>query len=336
MSDAAAKRQHGRYYTIRNPFSHAAFLAWAARAGLPDAALIEPFAGSNNIVRMLEDLGLVGRSVSYDIHPAAPDVLRRDVFQSYPSHDGVVVTNPPYMARNSARRRGFDFPETAFSDLYLYSLDLMLRHHAFVAAIIPAAFGTQAHFRDRLSHLITLPFNDIFGDTDHPVALALFEPDSVGASVWHWDTFLGSEAFIRNAIPELAELVDIRFNDPRGLVGLRAVDGTKHESIRFCRGEEIAPDRIKVSSRSVSRLTIEGLRPQDIDTFIHLANEELRAIRRMTRDVILTPFKGLRQDGAFRRRLDFRTARIIATLAMQKGLTQDVSTDLPLPDVRSA
>jgi hypothetical protein len=39
-------------------------------------------------------------------------------------------------------------------------------------------------------------------------------------------------------------------------------------------------------------------------------------MRADTHDVVLTPFKGIRKDGAFRRRLDFRIARAILSQAL--------------------
>jgi hypothetical protein len=317
-STSVSKRQHGQYFTLRNPFNHPEFDAWARRAGLPEETLIEPFAGANNIVRMLQDKDLCRCFVSYDIEPAADEVVRRDVFKSYPEDKGVVVTNPPYMAKNSAKRRGLSFPDTAFADLYLYSLDLMLQNTDYVAAIVPAAIGTTRHFRDRLTHVISLPFSDMFGDTDHPVCLALFEPKSDVVKFWSWTTYLGSEDAIRSAIPDLPSPVRVVFNDPQGILGLRAVDGTSGPSIRFCRGEEIASSEIKHSSRSITRMSVDGLDEANLDAVISHANSHLEKIRNITMDVTLTPFKGIRKDGSFRRRLDFKTAKIILSIVMRE------------------
>lgn len=311
------KRQNGQYFTLRNPFSHPAFAAWAARAGLPAATVIEPFAGANNIIRMLNEMKLCTAFRAFDIEPAHADVEQRDVFACYPGVAGVVVTNPPYIAKNSAKRRGLPYPATDYADLYLFSLDLMLKNTGYVAAIIPAAFGTLSLFRDRLTHIIALPFSDMFGDTDHPVCLALFEPQTNGAVAWSWTEELGPEKLIRSEIPQLPRQVKVRFNDPDGILGLMAVDGTIGPSIAFCRGEKIPAEEIKHSSRSISRLTVEGVDEANLDQVIEIANAQLARIRKITRDVTLTPFKGLRKDGDFRRRLDFKTAKIVLSLAMQ-------------------
>lgn len=315
-----SKRLLGQYYTQRSVFEHPVFLDWAARAGLPGRALIEPFAGAGNIIEMLREVGLVGTEVlAFDIAPAAPYVQMRDCFSDYPEVDGVVVTNPPYMARNSAGRRGLPFPATSFADLYLHALDLMLRHHGYVAAIVPAAFGTTMHFRARLTHFIALPFNDMFGDTSHPVCLALFEPESPGAAAWCWTKYLGGEEEIRAVLPHLPKPVRVRFNDPKGLVGLLAADGPQVASIRFVPGAEIPAAEIKHSSRFRTRLTIEGVAPDNVDAVISEANRQIDQVRQITHDAILTPFRGVRADGAFRRRLDFRTARLILSIALSRA-----------------
>lgn len=315
----ATKRQNGQYFTTRSPFAHPEFHRWAARAGLPAETLIEPFAGENTITRMLEAEGLCRTFAAYDIEPASDDVAQRDVFADYPTDTGVAVTNPPYIARNSAKRRGLPYPDTEFPDLYLHALDVMLAHHRYVAAIIPAAFGTRRDFRDRVAHIIALPFTDMFGDTEHPVCLSLFEPETEGTKFWSWTTELGFETAIHATIPQLSKPARVVFNDPEGLLGLRAVDGTNGPSIRFCKGADIPASEIKHSSRSISRITAEGIHEENLEKIIEAANTQLDTIRNITQDVTLTPFKGVRKDGAFRRRLDFRSAKIIISLAIEKA-----------------
>jgi hypothetical protein len=285
---------------------------------LPGATLIEPFAGSGSIVSMLKCEGLASDVAAFDLCPAADWIEARDCFANYPTTPGVVVTNPPYIARNSARRRGLSFPQTSFADAYLHALDLMLNASPYVAAIIPAAFGTTTYFRDRMTHIVELPFDDMFVDTDHPVSLAMFEPVSHGAMVWSWERCLGSERSLWRAIPALPARAKIRFNVPSGLIGLRAVDATLGPTISFVRGEAIAHGQVKKSSRSVTRLDVSGVTRGNRDEFIDIVNRRLERIRAMTSDAVLTPFKGLRRDGSFRRRLDYRTARIVLSMALDE------------------
>ena len=46
------------------------------------------------------------------------------------------------------------------------------------------------------------------------------------------------------------------------------------------------------------------------------ANQLLETYRTQTHDVLMTSFKGLRQDGKYRRRLDYATARALLDLAL--------------------
>ena len=320
MTSSQRKRLDCRYYTTRSPFSHSEFHAWAKRAVLPDKAMADPSAGAGDLIDMIREKGLVGEVHAFDISPAAPFVEERDSFADYPDVAGVAVTNPPYMARNSARRRKLPFPETQFQDLYLHSLDLMLANSEYVAAIIPAAFGTLNLFRDRLTNLIDLPFRNMFEDTHHPVCLCLFESTTPGATFWSWERCLGAEDRLRSALPCLPDLprpAQVVFNVPDGLLGLRAVDTTAGPTIEFVRGSDIDPELIKISSRSVTRLDMDGVTPEKLELVIERANVCLERIRRVTADIILTPFMGVRQNGAFRRRLNFRTARVVLTMACE-------------------
>jgi len=179
-ADAGRKRAEGRYYTIHNPFDHPAFRAWAADAGLPGAVVLEPFAGAGHLLRALETVGLGGPAAAYDLAPGGPGIGQRNTLADFlAGHDAVVT--PPYLARNSAARRGLLFPETLHPDLYLHCLDLCLRHARFVAAIVPDSFLQAGRLQDRCQGVVSLPV-PMFGDTERPVCLALFGPDPAPAS----------------------------------------------------------------------------------------------------------------------------------------------------------
>jgi hypothetical protein len=98
----------------------------------------------------------------------------------------------------------------------------------------------------------------------------------------------------------------IKFNDPHGALGLMAIDNTITASIRFCFGDDIASEKIKYSSRSVTRIKTDK---EVSKQWIQMLNERLNEFRHQTHDVFLTPFKGVRRDGKMRRRLDFDLAR---------------------------
>ena len=307
-SPERARRQAGRFYTTANPFRHPAFLDWAGAAGLPEARIVEPFAGSNRLVRFLEGMDLCRDFRAYDLEPADSRVRRRDTLDSFPTGFPVCVTNPPWLARNSATFRGLDFPDCDYPDLYLHCLDRCLRHCRFVAALVPESFlrvGVRfGAFRPRLRGFVSLTAR-LFAETGHPTGLALFGPDrAADAVVWMDDRRLGSLRTLERLRPEpRPEGPQMRFNDPAGRLGLHALDDTRGPSIRFCEGRELDGYRVKPTGRHLTRIALEG------DLRIHAWNEYLRDFRERTQDVLLTSSKGLRRDGRYRRRLDWRLAR---------------------------
>lgn len=290
-------RSLGQYYTVGNPFKHPAFLEW-----LQDDLILEPFAGSKNIVHLVNQ----GRWDCYDIDPKAEGVLQRDTLANFPKGYRTVVTNPPYLAKNSATRRGLPYPSTEYNDLYKYALSLMLKHCERVAVIIPLSFLTCKELKDRLSTLIILNYK-MFDDTEVPVCLALFTKEQSDLVLYR-----GLEKLEVTPFDFKSCKVDMTFNSEKGQLGLYAIDNQKEASIRFCKGEGI---QVKKSSRSITRIYSSEFK--DLDTLIEKCNRTLNEYRRMTQDTGLTPFKGLRQDGRYRYRLDYKQARKIIEHALR-------------------
>ena len=52
------KRELGQYFTTYNPFQNYGFLNWAKECNLSKTTILEPFAGSNNLINMLQNMGL--------------------------------------------------------------------------------------------------------------------------------------------------------------------------------------------------------------------------------------------------------------------------------------
>lgn len=300
------KRANGRYYTAGNPFGHPAFLAWAEPARLRYSTVLEPFAGANSLIERLREMGLCKAFASFDIAPAHPDVQRRDTLADFPAGYDVCVTNPPWLARNSATSRGLAFPDTRHDDLYKVALETALARCPFVAALVPESFIRAGLFHDRLFAFISLTA-DMFADTGHPVGLALFD-DSIGhpdrIQVWSGEDYVGDMAQLTSRRPSpLPDGAEVRFNDPFGNVGLIAVDNTTEASIRFCDGRELAGYAVKPSGRAITRMFVDGA--------VRIAewNDALAAFRVETHDVLMTCFKGIRKDGMYRRRCDWALAR---------------------------
>lgn len=298
------KRQNGQFYTTANPFRHRAFRAWADAAGLPDASILEPFAGSNRLIGFLEQMDLCRDSRSFDIEPAASRVRRRDTIRSFPTGYEVCVTNPPWLARNSAAFRGLPFPNCRYDDLYKLCLEKCLLNCPWVAALIPESFIRAGLFRARLRTFISLTAR-MFEDTGHPVGLALFGPDwTADAAVWSGTRRIGSLSELERLRPlPTADGPRIRFNDAAGNVGLIALDNTQTASIRFCDVQELSNYRVKTTGRHITKITVHGaIRINDW-------NDYLCNFRERTHDVLMTCYKGIRKDGRYRRRLDWQLAR---------------------------
>ena len=304
MTDSG-KRTNGQFFTTANPFDCHPFLAWSRRAGLPQETILEPFAGENSIIRHLKSIDKARKWVSFDIDPKADGVVRRDTIASFPTGYNVCITNPPWLAKNSATFRGLQFPDTQFDDLYKLALTKCLENCAYVAALVPESFIRADLHQERLHSFVSLT-QSMFSDTRHPVGLALFEPHSVKDVIIYSGKFrVGTLADIQKRRPPPVSAPEIRFNEPDGNLGLIALDNTKEASIRFCDVQELKDYRVSDKCRHITKLFV----PWKVS--IDACNVVISAFREATKDVLLTCYRGIRKDGMYRRRLDWDIARDI-------------------------
>lgn len=338
------KREKGQYFTVENPFILKPFKEWFnSIEEKKKEILLEPFAGANNIVVLLSNAGIKNKKwVCLDIEPVNDKrnssgfiVENWDTLRSYPKNYNVVITNPPYLAKNSAKRRGIDFPNTKHDDIYKEALEIMLNGSEYVAAIIPESFVTQKIFHNRLESVISLTC-EMFNDTEVPVCLALFVPENKKSVVDDFDIYdleekIGSYVEINKKTEFLLELKNeknkkkiIKFNDKNGVVGFFAVDNHATESIKFVDGDFVVSSKIKISSRNVTKISIEGINKQNKNLFIEKANELIKTYRKESGDVLMTSFKGLRKDGKYRRRMDFNQARKIIEKTLEDFFTGEI------------
>ena len=318
------KRANGRYYTRGNPFRLKPFQRWAKTSDLEHQVALEPFAGAKDIPELVDAAGLYCRAWAFfDIAPGTEGVVRRDTLADFPSGFTHCITNPPWLARNSATRRGLPFPEAIrYDDLYKYALERCLGQCEWVAAIIPEAFIRSGLFHERLSDFVSLvpptrcetateagggaDTGSMFADTEHPVGLALFGPEATpDIQVWRNNQFLGRLSELRRYLPIPSTNRHIVFNDPNGNLGLIAIDNAISASIRFCPPAELGDYPIRSQGRAITRIGV----PWAVD--IEILNARLARLRAETHDVFLTAFKGVRRDGYYRRRLDWGLTRAI-------------------------
>ena len=298
------KRQRGQFFTESNPFDHPAFMSWARDARLRRKCILEPFAGANSLIRHLEEMKLCRSSVSYDIEPADERVQFRDTLAWFPEGFSVCVTNPPWLARNSATARRLPFPECEYDDLYKLAVAKCLENCDHVTVLVPESFINSGLFRNRLISFVSMT-SRLFPETGHPVGLAMFGPgQTADIDVWRGKFRIGLLSHLEGLRPRpRPNGPAIRFNVPDGNVGLIALDGVHGPSIRFCDVDELADYEVKHSGRHITKIQVDG----GID--IAGWNDVLDRYRKVTQDVLLTSYKGIRKDGMYRRRLDWPTAR---------------------------
>ena len=176
----------------------------------------------------------------------------------------------------------------------------------------------HACFGPRLTSFVLLHTPDMFLDTAHPVGLALFTPQGApDVDIYYDAEKIGSYATLAQHLPPPATGPKISFNRPDGNLGFVAFDSTRARTIRFCAPQTLGAYEIKGSSRFITKLAVDGAVTA---AKIAQLNKALEAFRTQTQDFFLTPFKGLRRDGRYRRRMDFALAK--AFVAQQFGLAR--------------
>jgi hypothetical protein len=164
------KRVKGQYFTLHSPFKHEAFIKWAEQFDINEN-ILEPYAGANNLIWMLQEIGLAPTYTSFDIDPQEESVKYHDTISDFPTGYKVCVTNPPYLAKNSAKRRNIAIPNLGeYDNLWKLATALCLKNTEYVAAIIPESFITSGLFHERLQSVISIT-NKMFDDTGQSVLL---------------------------------------------------------------------------------------------------------------------------------------------------------------------
>lgn len=297
------KRTNGRYYTTVNPFNLKPFKIWARKIKMDTHRILEPFAGANNVIKMLKLENDIEFS-SFDINPQDSNVKKRDTIKNFPLGYKTCITNPPWLASYSAKRKGLDYPDIKHDNIYKHCLEIALKNCENVCFIIPATYLRTALFRDRLDSVIFIN-NNLFMETENPVCIALFTKNSKESKIYYDDVYVGTLEQLESFLPKPRKDLKIKFNSKKGNLGLVCIDNHREPSIRFCNGNEISRD-VKHSDRLITRIDCDV---KDIDKTVKILNKQLDEIRKNTHDVFLAPFKGLRKDGHYRRRIDYDLVR---------------------------
>lgn len=280
----------------------------------------DPFAGEGDLLKAALENTNLSSIYGLDIDSSLSWKINDSLLNIPHIENAIIITNPPYIAKQSASRKGIDlskyFLSSKYDDLYLIALDKMLLAQKKVVAIIPESFINSNYSQKEKLSSITILEENPFDDTDNPVCVACF--DSCYKSynkikIYKNDFLINNYQNILDFDLAPSNKIKITFNSPEGWLGLHAVDNTDDKTfIKFDFKENIKYDwkKIKISSRHFSLISID-IPIEKRKLFITKCNEILNSIREKTADIILTPFKGNTKRGIRRRRLDFRLARAI-------------------------
>ena len=293
--------------------------------------VLDPFAGDGHLLEAIKSDDRLGKLVSkasgFDIQGQIWPV--NDSLLQIPNPKAaLILTNPPYLANHSAKRKGVDslvkkyFEKSGQDNLYKVALQNSLDCATNVVAIIPETFLLSSFPKDRLELAVVIQ-DELFGDTEAPALVACFGKGA-GTST---KIFIG-----QTPIGDLGQILELRkpakaskqkivFNEPKGRIGLRAVDGSDGKSpiaFMMARDFDYPKESVVVSSRLMTYLEMPMVKNSDIPQLVVRANEALNRIRRASGDLVLAPFKGNDKKGKRRRRLDYSLARVILNQASQK------------------
>ncbi|MGD9157229.1 MAG: hypothetical protein PVG39_02370 [Desulfobacteraceae bacterium] len=288
--------------------------------------LVDPYAGEGDLLNALS--GHFKSYIGYDIDPSMGWSIN-DGLVDVPRHDSaIVVTNPPYLAKNSATRNNFESykyfeDNTMYEDLYQIALCKVLDIYKKAVFIIPETYFQANIFRSYLD-LYTVIEDNPFVDTDCPVCVAAFTVNNDffklagnNFKIYKNAKFLFDSNTLEDIMLNLntnwcSPRYPLVFNDVDGNLGLRGIDGIgSMDKIKFCKPEELDYnlDGVGETSRSITVINVKNV---DVnEEFISRANYLLNKLRKETHDIIFSPFKNNNKLGHRRRRLDFRLARKI-------------------------
>jgi hypothetical protein len=289
--------------------------------------LLDPFAGDGHLLDAIKTDSVLGAQVKqatgFDIQ--GDTFPFNDSLVAIPNPQrAVIVTNPPYLANHSAKRKGVDqlvakyFVGSSQKNLYRIALYKALESADYVVAIIPETFLLSTFPKHRLELAVVIQ-DSLFGDTDAPALVACFTKESCAdAHIFTGNQSIGNLSEILALRDSIAPKQKIVFNEPTGRIGLRAVDGSDGKSpIAFVAAVDfIYPaESVAVSSRLMTYLDLPEFSDAEISKLIAEANAVLSQIREASSDLVLAPFKGNDKNGRRRRRLDYALARRILNIA---------------------
>ena len=321
------KVELGQFFTEKDLWLKPHILDFIQNSGC--TIIYDPFAGQGDLLKAMKIQGFhktVGLDIDIHLNWEINDSL-----VTIPTIDNaIIVTNPPYLAKQSAARKKIDikkyFNGSTYDDLYLIALERMLEAQRYVVAIIPESFINSTFNKKGLLHSITILEENPFNDTENPVCVVCF--DGIEKPLKQIKVFKNNDL-----VSHFKEIMDVRifptknlkmtFNTLNGWLALRAVDSTDDKlKIHFAFKKDIPYNwekGIKTTSRHMTLIDIK-INEENQKEFISTANKILEDIRLRSQSILLTPFMGNTKKGERRRRLDYNLARAILEKAYEKAI----------------
>ena len=327
----ASKVSLGSFYTTQSGWLTPEVIKFLEKALKESKGfLLDPFAGNGHLLAAVGKnktlRNKVVKASGFDIQGATWPI--NDSLLEIPNEErAVIVTNPPYLANHSAKRKGVSslvakyFEHSTQKNLYMIALETCLASADYVVAIIPETFLLSSFPRDRLELAVVIQA-ELFGDTDAPALVACFgKNERDNAHIFTGNQSIGYLNEILALRESTAPKQTVVFNYPLGRIGLLAVDGSDGVSpIEFMSADSFAypASSVVMSSRLMTYLELPELSDGEITKVIKEANRTLNGIREASGDLVLAPFKGNDKAGRRRRRLDYALARRILNQAVKE------------------
>lgn len=139
----------------------------------------DPFAGGGDLLNVVQSISNIKKVKGLDIDPSLTWELNDSLNFIPHIDDAIIITNPPYIAKQSASKKKIDlsnyFKNSIYDDVYLIALDRMLEAQQFVVAIIPESFLNSSYKQKDRIHSITILEENPFEDTENPVCVVCFD-----------------------------------------------------------------------------------------------------------------------------------------------------------------
>lgn len=317
MTHTTKKTLLGQFYTRNNFWLKKHILDFIKSTKTKIA--FDPFAGDGDLLKAFKEIGYK-KVLGYDIDPSLKWVVNDSLLNIPKIKNSLIITNPPYLTNYSAKRKKIYesvkkyFETCSYDDLYQLSIEKCLSND-YGVMIVPETFINSNFPKNRLVS-ITIIEEMLFHDTENPICVICFDNNNKSFKdilIYKNENKIGTLEYFEKMRKTPHNKIPIKFNSREGNIALRAVDTTDEKNpIRFMKVNEINYDlkNIKHSSRLITIIKI-SIEKNKENIFIKNSNIILNKFRNLTKDVLLSPFKGNNKNGKRRRRLDYKTARAI-------------------------